>query len=114
MSDRTIPDDFPHETPLASVPGAQAKLAVRLVNNKYVSGPTDEERLERYMGCEDLAQQCSIYCTRKVSENSALSRERCLTNVRKGFALKVERGEWSLTEAEQDWVVNRARQILGW
>lgn len=114
MSNRTIPADFPHGTPLASVPGAQPKLTVRLVNGNYVAGLTDEERLERYDGCEDLAQQCAIYCTRKVAENPALTRELCLTNVRKGFARKVQSGEWHLSEAEQDWVVKRARQILGW
>ncbi|CAJ0683609.1 hypothetical protein [Ralstonia wenshanensis] len=114
MAERTIPPDFPRETPLASVPGAQPKLAVRLVNGKYISGLTDEEWLDRYDGCEDLAQQCVIYCTRKVAENPALTHECCLTNVRKGFALKVQRGEWDLSEQEQDWVVKRARLILGW
>lgn len=114
MSNRTIPDDFPREAPLASVPGAQPKLAVRLVNGKYITGLTDEEWLERYDGCEDLAQQCATYCARKVAENPALTHQLCLANVRKGFALKVQRGEWDLSDAEQDWVMKRARQILGW
>jgi hypothetical protein len=114
MSDRTIPADFPRDPSLVSVPGAQPKLAVRLVNGKYIFGLTDAELQERYDGCEDLAQQCATYCQRKVAENSALTQELCLTNVRKGFALKVRSGQWDLSEGEQDWVVKRTRQILGW
>lgn len=110
-----VPADFPRDKPLASVPGAQPKLAVRLVDGKYISGLTDEEGLERYKCCEDLAQQCVTYCARKVAKVPALTRELCLTNVRKGCALKVQSGEWVyLSEAELDWVIKRARQILGW
>lgn len=114
MSKQEIPSDFPRETLVGSVPGAQPKLLVRLVNGRYVNGLTDEEWLERYECCEDLAQQCATYCTRKVAENLALTQELCLANVRKGFALKVDSGEWDFSEAEQDWVMKRARQILGW
>ncbi|MHA6829375.1 hypothetical protein ACQUJV_24630 [Ralstonia pseudosolanacearum] len=114
MSNRPIPADFPRDTPLGSVPGAQPKLLVRLVNGKYISGLTDEEWLERHESCEDLAQQCATYCARKVAENPALTQELCLANVRKGFGLKVRQGEWDLSEAEQDWVMKRTRQILGW
>lgn len=114
MPNHTIPSDFPREAPLGSVPGAQPKLLVRLVNGKYIAGLTDTELLERYEGCEDLAQQCATYCTRKVADNPALTRELCLANVRKGFSLKVQAGEWDFSAAEQDWVMMRARQILGW
>jgi len=114
MSNRAIPADFPRNTPLASVPGAQPKLLVRLVNGQYTSGLTDEEWAERYECCEDLAQQSAPYCMRKVAENPTLTQERCLANVRKGFALKVQSGEWDFSEAEQDWVMKRARQLLGW
>ncbi|WP_112187140.1 hypothetical protein [Ralstonia sp. GX3-BWBA] len=114
MSNRTIPTDFPRDMPQASLSGAQSKLAVRLVNGQYVNGLTDDEWLERYEGCEDLAKQFAAYCTRKVDGNPALTQELCLERARKGFALKVRRGEWDFSEAEQDWVMKRARQILGW
>jgi hypothetical protein len=87
---------------------------VRLVNGRYIAGLTDDEWLERYEGCEDLAQQCATYCARKVAENPALTQELCLENVRKGFTRKVQSGEWDFSEAEQEWVMTRARQILGW
>ncbi|WP_433866469.1 hypothetical protein [Ralstonia wenshanensis] len=114
MSNRSIPADFPRDVPPASVPGAQPKVGVRLVNGKYITGLTEEEWLERYEGCEDLAQQFVTYCTRKVSENPALTQELCLARARKGFALKVQQGEWDFSEAEQAWVMKRARELLGW
>ena len=114
MLNRTIPADFPREKPLASVPGVQPKVVARLVNGQYIIGLTDEEWLERYEGCEDLARQFVSYCTRKVAENPALTRELCLVRASKGFALKVQRGEWDFSEAEQDWVMKRARHLLCW
>lgn len=114
MSNRTVPADFPRDAALASLPGAQPKLAVRLVNGQYITGLTEDEWRERYDGCEDLAKQFAKYCTRKVGENPALTQELCLERARKGFALKVQRGEWDFSGAEQDWVMKRARQILGW
>jgi len=83
MLNRTIPADFPREKPLASVPGVQPKVVARLVNGQYIIGLTDEEWLERYEGCEDLARQFVSYCTRKVAENPALTRELCLVRARK-------------------------------
>jgi len=114
MSDRTIPDDFPGGAPLASLAGAQPKLAVRLVNGKYIVGLTEEERLERYEVCEDLAQQFAVYCARKISENRSLTHDLALARARVGFARKVSLGEWDFSEAEQDWVMKRAQQILAW
>ncbi|TXD63271.1 hypothetical protein FUT88_03090 [Ralstonia sp. TCR112] len=113
MSNR-IPTDFPRESPFGSAPGAQPKLLVRLVDGRYVTGLTEEERLERYEVCEDLAQQFVSYCSRKIAENRSLTHEMCLARARKGFALKVQQGEWDFSPAEQDWVMNRARRILGW
>lgn len=64
MSNQAIPADFPRDTPLASVPRTQPKLAVRLVDGRYITGHTDEEWLERYQDCEGLAQQFTACCTR--------------------------------------------------
>ncbi|MFV8593239.1 hypothetical protein ACNRBS_01200 [Ralstonia pseudosolanacearum] len=114
MTTRTVPAGFPRSAPLASLSGAQPKLAVRLVNGQYISGLTDKEWTERYECCEDLAQQFVAYCTRKIAENPSMTRELCLQRARKGFALKVQRGEWDFSTAEQDWVMMRARQLLGW
>ena len=114
MPSLKIPADFPGEAPLASITGAQPKLAARIVNGQYVVGLTEEERLERYEACEDLAQQFSVYCARKVSENGSLTHALALERARKGFARKVGQGEWDFSESEQDWVMKRAQRILGW
>ena len=42
-----IPDSFPLDPWPAALSGAQPKLAVRLIDGKYVTGLTDAERIER-------------------------------------------------------------------
>ena len=54
-----IPDSFPLDPWPAALSGAQPKLAVRLIDGKYVTGLTDAERIERYEICEALAQRLS-------------------------------------------------------
>lgn len=53
----TISDDFPHGGLTTAIAGVQPKLAARLIDGHYVVGETEEERLERYLICEDLAMQ---------------------------------------------------------
>ena len=114
MSNRAIPADFPRGKPLASLPGFQPKVAVGLVDGQYITGLTDEEWLERYDICEDLAQQFAAYCTRKAAENPDWNHEFNLARARKGLAQQVPRGVWDFSATEQDWVMKRAQQTLGW
>ncbi|MFL9910342.1 hypothetical protein [Paraburkholderia sp. RL17-337-BIB-A] len=67
---RPVPDDFPREPYGTSLAGSQPKLAVRSADGQYRVGLTDEELLERYGACEDLAEQLASYCTRKASSRS--------------------------------------------
>jgi len=53
----TIPDDIPHGGLTTAITGDQPKLAARLIDGRNVVGETEEERLERYLICEDLAMQ---------------------------------------------------------
>lgn len=63
-----IPADFPRGFLPGGVPGAQPKLLVRKVGEKYFSEMTDDERRERYEICSDFAQQLISYCKRKQTE----------------------------------------------
>lgn len=116
MSDLTasIPDDFPRPDAISAVAGIQPKLAVRLVDGRYVAGMTNAELYERYIGCEDLAQQFADYCRRKAEENPEWSSAINLERAARGFASKVESGHWEFSCAEQEWVMRRCAEFLGW
>ncbi|MGF6465125.1 hypothetical protein [Paraburkholderia youngii] len=113
-SDEKVPADFPRELTHALLPGSNPKLAIRLIDGKYYAGLTEEELLERYKACNDLAQQLASYCTRKESENPSWTRDFNLARTRAGVARKVTTGLWDLSAAEQHWVMVRVQQLLGW
>ncbi|UCV22315.1 hypothetical protein [Ferribacterium limneticum] len=109
-----IPDDFPRETPLGSVPGIQPKIPVRLVEGRYIVGLTDEELLQRYEYCDDLVQQLVAYCRRKADEHPEWSHETTLGRMATGVARKGQSGEWDVTAEEQRWMVSQIKLLLGW
>jgi hypothetical protein len=111
MTDRQVPDDFPRDQDLGSVTGVQPKLLVREVDGRYRSGRTDEELWARYDVCEDLASQLSAYVSRKVS-SPGLSPGVALTRAEKGVRLKVDAGEWDLSQREVTWLMRRTHQLL--
>jgi hypothetical protein len=101
-----IPPDFPRETILGAVPGAQPKTLVREVNGRYVAGPTEEEVQQRYSLCADLVVQLSDYRDRKSREFADLDMQTLLRKIRAG----VLRKDWSLSPAELNWIMGK----LGW
>lgn len=110
----TIPDDFPHGGLATAIAGVQPKLAARLVDGRYVVGETEEERLERYLICEDLAMQLSGYCRRKASENPSWTTDVVLERTRKGSDARITSGQWDISLAEMDWVMLRCKALLEW
>lgn len=112
--DEKVPADFPRELSSALLAGSKPKLAIRLIDGKYYAGLTEEELLERYKACDDLAHQLASYCTRKESENPSWTRDFNLARTREGVARKVTTGLWDLSAAEQHWVMARVQQLLGW
>ncbi|MFP3587060.1 hypothetical protein SCB29_25835 [Paraburkholderia sp. SIMBA_055] len=111
MTDQRVPDDFPREPNLGSVTGVQPKLLVREVDGHYQSGLTEEQLWVRYDACEDLASQLSAYVSRKIN-TSGLSPDVALNRADKGARLKVDSGEWDLSQREVAWVMKRTRQLL--
>jgi hypothetical protein len=109
-----VPEDFPREGPTVSIAGVQPKIAARFIDGKYVVGWTPEELRERYESCEDLARQLASYCTRKALENPDWAREFNLQRTARGMSEKVTGGHWDVTKAEQLWIMERVRHLLGW
>lgn len=105
---RRILDDFPRKPFGASLAGSQPKLAVRSVDGRYRVCRTDQELLERYDTCEDLAQQLASNCARKASEHPSWTLDFNLSRAREGVARKVACGQWNVSAEEPRWVMARS------
>lgn len=103
-----IPSDFPRATEPGAVSGHQGKLAVRMVEGRFVEGLTDEEHMERFRACQDLVEQLESYCKRKLHENNALDIPSLLPRVRQGVIHK----DWDLSLQELDWIMRRVSDRL--
>ncbi|MHB9838298.1 hypothetical protein Q8F57_026080 [Paraburkholderia terrae] len=104
-----VPDDFPRDAMTAVVSGATPKVCVRLVSGVYCANQPDEERLERWLICEDLAVQLVPVARRDAVSNPALSARQTLQRVKAAVQAK----NW-LPAGELDWLVRRLAALLHW
>ncbi|SAK96791.1 hypothetical protein AWB75_07048 [Caballeronia catudaia] len=111
MSPKPLPADFPRTTSQGAISGAQPKLLLRKVGGIYQAGPTDDEVYERFVVCDDLAEQLAAYASRKMTAN-AWSLATTMAKVEAGVLKKVHSGVWDFSTAEVTWTIERTRQIL--
>lgn len=111
MSQKHLPADFPRTTSQGSISGAQPKLLLRKIGDMYQAGPTDDEVYERYIACDDLAEQLAAYATRKMTAN-AWSVQTAISKVEAGVLKKVDSEIWDFSTAEVTLTIERTRQIL--
>lgn len=104
-----VPDDFPHDVTPASFSGAQPKLAVRMIDGKFVAGLTPEERAERWTICEDLAHQLVPKTIKDAAKNPEHSHDETLRRVRRAIE-----GKGWVSVLEADWLIERLRVLLDW
>jgi hypothetical protein len=98
-----IPSNFPRGPDAGSVSGYQAKLLVRLVDGKYLTGWSEAELIERFDNCNDLVEQLFRYCNRKIAEQPSLRLEDLLARVR----TSAEGKAWDVTCGELDWIMSQ-------
>ncbi|MFP3586386.1 hypothetical protein SCB29_22375 [Paraburkholderia sp. SIMBA_055] len=91
--------------------GAQPKLLLRKAGDTYRAESTDAEVYERYIVCEDLAQQLVTYTARKMAENT-WSLQTAISKVEEGLLMKTRSGIWEFSDAEIAWTIGRTREIL--
>lgn len=75
----------------------------------YPEGSTPDQQMERYLMCEDLAQQGSEYCNRKISEGVAADGSAALLRLYSGLKSK----DWCTTEQVR-WIVRRVAALNKW
>ena len=104
---KQVPVDFPRGD-LESISGAQAKLAVREVDGKFVESWTEEERFTRFSVCEDLVMQLVDYCRRRLKDLPGVDLPTFLPRVQTGLRAK----DWDFSEAESQWIMKHVAQRL--
>ncbi|MGT2512173.1 hypothetical protein [Cupriavidus basilensis] len=102
-----VPADFPRIKIPAVVTGAQPKICVREIDGRYVASQTEEERLERWDICEDLAQQLLPVVQKDARKHPEHSREQTLSRVR----VSVSQKGWC-SEDELNWLIRRLGVLL--
>ncbi|MGI0015273.1 MAG: hypothetical protein ACREBU_17800 [Nitrososphaera sp.] len=101
-----VPKDFPADPFPASLSGAQFKVAVREIDGQYVIGLTREERVGRYLVCEDMVKQVMAFTEKKHRQRPDLTMEGLLDQIDAGIRLK----GWELGAREFDWIMGRVRR----
>lgn len=101
------PDDFPRSLPDTTLPGAQVKFTARMIDGRFVVGMTKEELSQRWIYCEDLAQQLAERTRRKkaaglVPDLDAFYRE---------TEHRVRGQGWDLSNDEVIWLMKRTRSL---
>jgi hypothetical protein len=106
-----VPSDFPHPVALGAVPGAQPKLLVTSYQGKfYAPGCSPPELYDRWLSCEDIAQELSIKSREsKAGKRSHMSEVAILEQ----YLPRLIRTGWT-SEAEARWVIRRVAQLLEW
>lgn len=100
-----VPEDFPWDPFPASLSGAQPKVAARLIDGRYVTGLTEDERRGRYLMCADLVEQLVEYTERKHLQRSDLTLPALLDQIDDGIRKK----GWEVGAVEFDWIMRRVR-----
>jgi hypothetical protein len=109
-----IHPEFPYETIIGTIGCIQPKFLKNKDNdgNNARVGPSVGEVMARYMLCEDLAEQLSIYGFRKKLENPELTKEFDTERTLQWVGNKVANSKWLLSKAEQKWIIDRVREFL--
>ncbi|VVE37649.1 hypothetical protein PCO31110_04022 [Pandoraea communis] len=111
MSNEAIPEDFPRDSTISTMPGYQPKIGVRRVEGKYIAGYTEDELRERYDECVRLSGQLASYCRRKMAEKK-WGLDEAINRVESSVRAKVSTGEWKLSNQECEWMLEKMRKRL--
>lgn len=104
---RDIPQDFPRGFTSPTLPGAQPKFVARKIDGKYVVGLTQSELYERWVYCEDLAQQLATRTLRKQAAGLVPDLDAFYSETER----RVRGQGWELSHDEVIWLMKRTRAL---
>lgn len=107
-----VPDGFPRESHVASIAGAQPKLAVirDSRSGEYVTQQDRAVTAARFDVCENLADQLRDKCIRN---RHTKYRHLAEHEILEQFLTQLLRTNWG-SDSEMRWTVQRAAEKLGW
>jgi hypothetical protein len=110
---RPIHADFSREAIRGAVSGAQPKLLLRRSGAGTYELPrrSTEEVRQRFEAADDVVAQLYRYFVRKQGEHPEWSTESNLERIRLGLVNKAAEGKWPFTQVEQQWIMNRLREL---
>lgn len=99
-----VPMEFPREFSAPTLPGAQTKFTARKIDGRFVVGLTESELYERWVYCEDLAQQLSDRTRRKQAAGLVSDLDASYPETERRL-----RGQgWDLSNDEVIWLMKRS------
>lgn len=107
-----VPADFPRGTQAGTLPGAAPKFLARLVDGRYIVGPTPEEVAVRHRGCVDLVEQLQKTVLQFAAQNPTWTKAQLSDRLRRGIAHEQHR--WELSSDEAGWVLMELARREGW
>lgn len=103
-----VPADFPRGFPApTTVPGAQPKFVARKIDGRFVVGLTKKELRDRWLYCEDLAQQLAARTLRKQASGLAPDLDIFYRETER----RVRGQGWDLSNDEIAWLMKRTRTL---
>ena len=110
-SAETTPPDFPREPELGSVSGAQPKLLLTKVGDRFLTGFTEDEVHRRWLVCEDLVQQIVAKTGKRMREGRINDLNDYVNKLQVWLEAQVWEG-WSVTSAEAWWMRDRTQKLV--
>jgi hypothetical protein len=105
--------DFPTSPNPGSISGSQPKLLLSKGADGTYGSPqrSPEELLHRFKIADDIVGQLLRYFNRKKTAHPEWTDEKNLERIRLALINKAAEGKWKFTEAEQQWIMNRLREL---
>ncbi|WP_260420183.1 hypothetical protein [Acidovorax soli] len=104
-----VPDDFPITPTVSALAGAAPKLSLVEEGGRYYSIGTSPSEVRAALSvCEDLVEQLTSYCQRKLSKFHG-DRDATLEAVHQSLL-----GKGWCSEPQSAWIVRNIRLRLGW
>lgn len=104
-----VPEDFPRDDAPGCVTGAQPKMLLRQEGNRFTTRTPADQRRAEWESAEDMAQQMTAYCTRKLAEGVVKDERGALLRGLGGLRAK----PW-FNDAQNIWIMRRVADLLDW
>ncbi len=105
------PVDFPRSETPGAVSGAQPKLLLTKVGDRFVAGFTEDEIYRRWLVCEDLVQQIVTKTGKRMREGRINDLNDYVNKLQVWLEAQVWEG-WSVTSAEARWMRDRIQKLV--